>query len=237
MHNALKLFNCIIVLFFTTILLSGCALLGTQPAEKKDGSLYRIPSSQYPVFTDDMAYDSLEHGIVQSLSYLNRLPASREFKFANDTFDAKHIIKSLEMFLDFIKTRPKSKEMSEFIKSNYWVYKSVGSDETRQVLFTGYYEPFLQGSLQKSETYRFPIYARPSDLSIIDLSLFSPKFKGKKIIGRYTNPEFVPYYDRKDIDRKGLAADSTLPLAWVNDKVDLFFLQIQGSGRIFLDNG
>ncbi|MBW2364121.1 MAG: MltA domain-containing protein [Deltaproteobacteria bacterium] len=184
-----------------------------------------------------MAYDSLKHGIIQSLTYLNRLPASHEFKFANDTFEAEHMIKSLEVFLDFIKTRPKYKELKEFIESNYWVYKSVGSNETSKVLFTGYYEPFLQGSLQKSETYRFPIYARPSDLSIIDLSLFSPKFKGKKIIGRYTNPEFVPYYDRKDIEREGLPADSILPLAWVDDKVDLFFLQIQGSGKIFLDNG
>lgn len=237
MYSALKPFKTFIYLFLSAILFSGCALLVPQPPDKKEASLYRLSFSQYPVFADDMAYDSLKHGIIQSLTYLNRLPASHEFKFANDTFDAEHMIKSLEVFLDFIKTRPKYKELKEFIESNYWVYKSVGSNETSKVLFTGYYEPFLQGSLQKSETYRFPIYARPSDLSIIDLSLFSPKFKGKKIIGRYTNPEFVPYYDRKDIEREGLPADSILPLAWVDDKVDLFFLQIQGSGKIFLDNG
>ncbi|MCJ7774136.1 MAG: MltA domain-containing protein [Desulfobacterales bacterium] len=236
MPISLKLLKNLIYLFLTAILLSGCALLGSPPPVKKDVSLYQVPSAQYPEFSDDMAYDSLEHAITQSISYFRRLPYSKEFKFGNDTYDASHMILSLELFLNFIRTKPKNLELKQFIESNYRVYKSVGSNESCQVLFTGYYEPILQGSLQKNDTYRFPIYPWPSDLSVIDLSLFSPKYKGNKIIGRYKNPEFVPYYDREAIEFEGLPGNTSQPLAWVNDKVDLFFLQIQGSGKIFLDN-
>ena len=237
MHNTLKIFKYIIVSLLFTILLSGCILFKTQPPVKKEASLYEVPFSEYPEFADDMAYDSLAYGINQSISYLNRVSSSKEFKFGNDIFDAAHMIQSLEMFLSFIKTKPTYAEMKKYIESNYRVYRSVGSNKSRQVLFTGYYEPTLQGSLQKSEIYRYPIYARPSDLCVIDLSLFSYKFKGKRIIGRYEDPEFVPYYDRKEIETKGLSDDITQPLAWVDNKVDLFFLQIQGSGKVFLDNG
>lgn len=237
MHNKLKPIKFSIILLFLIIIMAGCRLFLTQPPGEKKNALYQLSPSEYPEFSDDMAYDSLAYGISQSISYLERLPASREFQFADDTFDANHMIQSYQVFLDFIKTKPTSKEMNDFILSNYWVYKSVGSKKTHEVLFTGYYEPSLQGSLQKSNTYRYPVYARPSDLSMIDLSVFSPKFKGKKIIGRYTNPDFVPYYDRKDIETNGLPTESAQPLAWVDDKVDLFFLQIQGSGKIFLNNG
>ena len=233
----LKLLKNLIYLFLTAILLTGCSLLGSPPPVKKDVSLYQVPSTQYPKFSDDMAYDSLEHAITQSISYLRRLPSSKEFKFGNDTYDSAHMILSLELFLNFIKTKPKNRELRQFIESNYCVYKSVGSNESRQVLFTGYYEPILKGSLKKSDTFRFPIYPWPSDLAVIELSLFSPKYKGNKIIGRYTNPEFIPYYDRESIEFKGLPGNTSQPLAWVNDKVDLFFLHIQGSGKIFLDNG
>jgi membrane-bound lytic murein transglycosylase A len=237
MHNKLKPIKCIVILLFFIILIVGCRFFLTQPPIENKNSLYRLSPSEYPKFKDDMAYDSLAYGISQSISYLDRLPSTSTFDFADDTFKVDHMKQSLDVFLDFIKTKPTSKKMNDFITSNYWVYKSVGSDKNHHVLFTGYYEPSLQGSLQKSETYCYPIYARPSDLAMIDLSLFSPKYKGKKIIGRYTNPDFVPYYDRKDIDTNGLSSESAQPLAWVDDKVDLFFLQIQGSGKIFLDNG
>lgn len=227
----------VICIFLTTMLLTGCALFRPPSPVKKESALYKVPPSQYPAFSDDMAYDSLAYAITQSISYLNRLPLTTTFHFGADVFDVAHIIKSLDVFLQFIKTQPSMIELKQFIESNYQVYTSAGSKESNRVLFTGYYEPILQGSLKKSDRYCFPIYPYPSDLSVIDLSLFSTKFNGQKIIGRYTNPEFVPYYDRKDIEEKGLPTDTAQPLAWVDNKVDLFFLQIQGSGKIFLDTG
>ena len=114
---------------------------------------------------------------------------------------------------------------------------SAGRDRRGQVLFTGYYEPLLQGSLHPNAEYTVPLFALPDDLIEIDLAPFSPKYKGEKIIGRFTDKTVVPYYDRSAIDSDDVLEGQAVKLAWLKDPVDLFFLQIQGSGKIFLNNG
>jgi len=211
----------------------GCAVKKPLP----EIPMMKIAPSEYPAFADDMAYDGLRHSIQQSLEYLMNAPADRRFKFGEDVFDTAHIIRSLEHFLNFIDTRPSGRELREFIASDYLVYKSAGAGESGQMLFTGYYEPLIYGSLRKGGEYRFPVYARPDDLISIDLSLFSSAFEGKKITGRISDKDFVPYHDRREIEEEHALEGKAEALAWVNDRTDLFFLQIQGSGKIALDNG
>jgi membrane-bound lytic murein transglycosylase A len=218
------------ILFF--LMTSGCP-----PTKKELRNLVRLDSSEYPSFYDDMDYTGLEEGIMQSLTYLNRIPGKRVFQFGDHSVTADHIIRSLKFFSDFIQKKPTSKKLEHFIKSNYWVYQSIGRDQKGEVLFTGYYEPILQGSLQRTSEYRFPIYGPPNDMSIVDLSLFSSKFQGEKIIGRVMGNTFVPYYERQEIEEEGVLEDKAEPLAWVKDRVALFFLHIQGSGKIALNNG
>lgn len=219
-----------------SLLLAGCAVFKKRPPKVRETALIRIAPSEYPEFSDDMAYDGLEQCILQSILYLKKVPDARKFRFGEDVFDAAHMIRSMEHFLRFIQTKPSKQQLRKYISSNYLVYRSVGSGNPGQVLFTGYYEPFLEGSIEKSTEYQFPIYARPSDLTTIDLSLFLPEFKGKTIVGRYTDQTVVPYYDRKDIEYKGILEGKAMEIAWLKDQVDLFFLQIQGSGKICLDN-
>lgn len=219
-----------------SLLLAGCAVFKKRPPKVRETALIRIAPSEYPEFSDDMAYDGLEQCILQSILYLKKVPDARKFRFGENVFDAAHMIRSMEHFLRFIQTKPSKQQLKKYIYSNYLVYRSVGSGNLGQILFTGYYEPFLEGSLEKSTEYRFPIYARPSDLTTIDLSLFLPEFKGKKIVGRHTDQTVVPYYDRKDIEYKGILEGKAVEIAWLKDQVDLFFLQIQGSGKICLDN-
>ena len=220
-----------------SLLLAGCAGFKKKPPEVKEAALIKVAPSEHPEFFDDMAYDGLEHGILQSIAYLNKVPANRKFKFGQYEFDAAHMIRSLEHFLHFIQTKPSKQHLKRYINSKYLVYRSVGSGNPGQVLFTGYFEPFLEGSLEKSTEYQVPIYARPYDLTTINLSLFSPRFKEETIIGRYTNQTVVPYYDRKDIQYEGMLEGNARQIAWLKDQVDLFFLQIQGSGKIDLGNG
>ena len=220
-----------------SLLLTGCALFRKEPPEVKETGLTKIPASEYPEFLDDMTYDGLAEGIQGSISYLRRVPADRTFRYGQDLYETTHMIRSLELFLDFIQTKPSDKELKEYIHANYFVYRSVGGAIPGEILFTGYYEPVLQGSLEPSPEYPFPIYARPDDLTTIDLSLFSSQFKGKKIIGRYTRNTVVPYYDRKEIENKEIFKDTAETIAWLKDRVDLFFLHIQGSGKIDLDRG
>ena len=233
----IRYISIVLVLFFFSLILSGCGLFKKRLPEIKDTALIKIDSSAYPDFFDDMDYDSLENCILGSISYLNRLPSTKTFRFGQDVFDAAHMMRSLECFLQFIRTKPLKDELIRYIKNKYLVYTTIGSDTPGQVFFTGYYEPVLEGSLKKDTEYSFPIYARPDDLTTIDLSLFSQQFKGETIVGRYINQRVVPYYDRKEIEYQGLLEGKVQEIAWLKDRLDLFFLQIQGSGKIYLDNG
>jgi peptidoglycan lytic transglycosylase A len=231
--------NISIFLLSVLLLLSfaGCTLFKERPLEIKKTALIRIDPSSYPDFLDDMDYDGLENCIEQSIFYLNRIPPTIEFRFGQDVFNTSHMIRSLKHFLDVVRTKPLEDRLMRYIRDNYLVYTSIGGDSSKQVLFTGYYEPVLEGSLEKDATYKFPIYTRPDDLTTVDLSLFSPEFQGKTIIGRYTNHSLVPYYDRKEIENEGFLEGKAKVIAWVKDPIDLFFLQIQGSGKIYLDDG
>ena len=203
----------------------------------RENAMEQISSWSYPDFIDDMTYDGLEQSVLMSLSYLKKIPADRQFIFGKDQYNTEHMIKSLQHFLGYIQTRPSLKNLKEFIHSDYRIYRSVGRDGEGEILYTGYYEPLLQGSLVKSEQYRFPIYTRPRDLITIDLSLFHEKFRGEKIIGRFAGQSVVPYYDRSEIESDGVLEDKADVLAWARDPVDVFFLQIQGSGKVQLENG
>jgi membrane-bound lytic murein transglycosylase A len=117
------------------------------------------------------------------------------------------------------------------------VYESIGRDRKGEVLFTGYYEPQLKGRRSISPEFRYPLYGRPDDLLTIDLGAFSEKYKGEKLTGRVQNSFVVPYYNRRDIDEAGVLYGKAQPLAWVSDPVNLYFLHVQGSGKVVFEDG
>jgi len=227
----------LISLLFILFSLSGCGILLKKQEITAKTSLVKLNVSRYPAFSDQRAYQDLRDSIKQSLTYLRRIPADREFSFAEDTFTATHLIASHELFLNFLNTNPSQKELTRFIASNYAVYQSVGSNRKREVLFTGYYEPAVLASLTPGDIFQFPVYATPSDLIAINLSLFSDRYRGQTIVGRQDGKTIVPYYERKEISDPRTLSENAEILAWVKDPVDLFFLQIQGSGRLMLPSG
>jgi membrane-bound lytic murein transglycosylase A len=237
MNRKTNFLNTGIAVFMFIFALVVCGCEPTVKKIRKEYVMEKVSSWSLPEFTDDMGYDGLEHSILKSLSYLHKIPADREFVFGPDRYNTDHMIVSLEQFLDFIQTRPSQQDLNDFIHSNYRVYRSIGRDGRGEVLYTGYYEPHLRGSLLQSDGYQFPIYSRPDDLIAIDLSLFNEKYAGEKIIGRYADQTVVPYYARSEIDTHGALEGRAEVLAWVEDPVDVFFLQIQGSGKVYLDNG
>jgi len=100
---------------------------------------------------------------------------------------------------------------------------------------TGYYIPEIAGSRTHRPGYA-PIYARPSDLVDVDLGQFSGDLKGKKIRGRVEGTNFVPYYDRTMIEEGALTGKARI-LGYAVDPVELFFLQVQGSGLVRMPDG
>src|SRR2546427_5500267 len=103
-------------------------------------------------------------------------------------------------------------------------------------LATGYYEPLLNGSRIQSEQYRYPLYAPPDDLLTIDLVELYPEVKDKRLRGRVEGKRVVPYWPRSEIEA-GKPALTGKELVFVDDAVEAFFLQIQGSGRVRLAEG
>ncbi len=222
-----------VLVVLTIFLASGC--MKKEILQKP--FLQKLSPSDYPDFIDDLDYAGLESGIEGSLIYLRKVPPDRNFSFGTDTFSVAHMIRSLQFFRSFLKTKPSQNKLRDFIKRHYSVYQSTGSDSKGDILFTGYYEPLLYGSLARSPEYRFPVYAKPDDLVTINLSLFASRFKGEKVVGRFAGDTVLPYYNRSEINTGNYLEAKAKVLAWVNDRVALFFLHIQGSGKVQLDNG
>lgn len=111
-----------------------------------------------------------------------------------------------------------------------------GRDGKRQGLITGYYEPLLLGSRSQSQRFRYPLYGRPQDLLTIDLTDVYPDLKGRRLRGKLRGNRVIPYHSRAQLDREpGLLAGNEL--LWVDDPVALFFLHVQGSGRVLMTDG
>jgi len=123
-----------------------------------------------------------------------------------------------------------------FFESNFTPYRVLDPDGSREGLVTGYYEPLLHGSRKPSKRYRYPIYGVPDDLLVVDLNALYPELKGMHLRGRLEGKRVVPYFDRAEIE-EGKAAVRGKEIVWVDDPIDLFFLQVQGSGRVILDDG
>lgn len=103
-------------------------------------------------------------------------------------------------------------------------------------LFTGYYEAAARGARKRSARYNVPIYRRPDDLVSVNLGVFAKEFRGRTIAGRVRGGRLVPYADRRRIARGGLK-NRALEILWLDDPVDAFFMEIQGSGRVRMDDG
>lgn len=91
--------------------------------------------------------------------------------------------------------------------------------------FTGYYEPEVEGALTRSPGYEVPVMGRPADL-----------VSNAQGVWRKAGGQMVPYHDRAAIEDGALAGQG-LEVAWLKDPIDLFFMQIQGSGRMRLPDG
>jgi len=228
----------IIVLVSFAVLIGSCTEIHQKSSpEAESAGLVRLEPAQYPVFADDIGYSGLIKGIRASLTYLEKIPPTREFRFGKETFDAAYMIRSFEHFAAVIRSKPTAQMLSDIIRTQYLVYQANGQGDAPSAFFTGYYEPQLQGRIQADSEYKYPVYGRPEDLDSIDLSLFSSEYKGKKIYGRYSPTGFIPYFSRDEIENRNVLANRAVPLAWIKDRTALFFLHIQGSGRIVMENG
>ncbi|MBF0566348.1 MAG: murein transglycosylase A [Nitrospirae bacterium] len=232
-----------VVLGLTLISLRCAPYRGGSPAVQPSLSGVRLPAmikleaSRYPFIYDDLDAASLKEAIKRDINYLDSLKEPKIFRYGEDSYTVEEVKTSL---LDFIALMDKYDNdpggMDEAIRARYNLYVSSGTNGSEDVLFTGYYVPNLRGSLTMGDKYRYPLYGLPADRITVDLGNFIDTLKGRHIVGRLAGDKLVPYYTNEEITRGALKGRG-LELLWVDDPVDLFFLQIQGSGVIELAGG
>lgn len=123
-----------------------------------------------------------------------------------------------------------------FLVAHFSPYAVAFPDGRRDGLVTGYYEPTLQGSRERTPRFAVPLHAVPDDLLVVDLDELHPELANRRVRARLEGRRVVPYWSRREIER-GTMPLAAKALAYVADPLDAFFLQIQGSGRIELDDG
>jgi membrane-bound lytic murein transglycosylase A len=137
--------------------------------------------------------------------------------------------------------KPDKQTVQTYLTQYFNVYSTTNQDGTDTGLITGYYEPLLKGSRTKSSQFPYPLYKQPADLISVELSEVYPELKNKRVRGKLISDKegrnkLVPYLTRADIEANPapLAGNE---LVWVDDIIDVFFLQVQGSGLVKLDSG
>jgi membrane-bound lytic murein transglycosylase A len=123
-----------------------------------------------------------------------------------------------------------------FFESTFVPYALVSSESGDTGTITGYYEPILRGSRVRDAVNRFPVFGVPDDLVVVDLGPVAPDVRNLRLRGRLDGRRLVPYYSRAEIEARGEGLRAPV-IGWTADPVELFFLQIQGSGQLELENG
>lgn len=132
--------------------------------------------------------------------------------------------------------KPNADAVQAYFKQYFSVYKTTNIDGTENGLITGYYEPLLKGSRTKSAKYPYPLYMPPTDLVTVELDSIFPELKYKRVRGRLVGNKLVPYYNRSEIEVEASPIKGR-EFIYIDDIIDVFFLQIQGSGLVQLENG
>lgn len=187
---------------------------------------------EYPLeisWRDDGSALRLSNAIAGSIGYFKRLPPETQFRYDTLTYSPSEMIQSLELFRDLYVSAQERDAFEEALAEKFHVFESVRGQEPEDNLFTGYYEPELEASDQPTGYLNAPLFALPGDMVRAQLDRFSDALPRRTLVGRVVNGELIPYYTREEIQQGGALAKLAEPIAYVNE-IDLFFLQIQGSG-------
>ncbi|MBF0310576.1 MAG: murein transglycosylase A [Magnetococcales bacterium] len=171
-----------------------------------------------------------------SADYYKRLPASAVVRFGEVEVKAS-VMREACLRLAALAREKGPQEVAEVLRGEFRLWRSTGRAEKKDVLVTAYYEPLLKGDRKFSERFRHPVYRLPPDLLTADLGEWSEEWKGRKLVARVEGNRLKPFWDRDAIDYANRLSGRNLEIVWVEDPLALFFLHIQGSGRVELPDG
>lgn len=185
---------------------------------------------------DDLSRQSLLSAVESSILYFGKINPNTSFKYGSLRYSAREVLISLNLFKSYLYRNLAYSELIEEMEENFLVFQSA-SNFDKNVMFTGYYEPIFKGSLKKIRGYNVPVYDKPKDLEVLDLGRFRTTLKNRTIVYRETKRGPMPYYSRREIMGENALKGKGYEIAWFKNPVDLFFLQVQGSGIMVLPDG
>jgi membrane-bound lytic murein transglycosylase A len=184
-----------------------------------EGSLQSVPwghmeaEFRQAISSDAQAMQQWAVALERSAGYYQRVGNGNSFEFGNHRVSGIGMAQACRKLAAVARAGDPDRLWQELTR-NHRLYRSIGRDGKGNVLVTGYYEPTLQGSDRPTQRFRYPVYRRPADIE-----------------------RRRPHYDRRAIDAGKKLANKGLEIAWVDDRIELFFLHIQGSGRIQFQDG
>lgn len=197
----------------------------------------RLSADEIPRFADDADLPSYVEAAEKSLRYYLRSSGNGPYQIADRVVTVRDLMEAISALREILRGGQPDEAKDEAIRRNFEVYRSRGADGQGAVLVTGYFEPIIKGSLVRTQQYRYPVYRTPPDAVVVNLARFGERYAGEQLVGRIKNGELIPYYSRREIEEFGVLAGKNLEIAWVDDRIALFFLHTQGSGKILLPDG
>ena len=205
------------------ILLAAFALFIVGCEQKPDIKLKKASFSQLKNWKNQN-FEEVSHVFSKSCS---KLQAKKDTESNIHTYEQYGKVSAWQNVCSDLKN-VKGAALKGFYEQRFQVYELKDKEGS---LFTGYYQPELEGRFEKTGAYTVPLHKKPDDLIRVNLGDFDEALKGQQIVGRVQKDRLKPYYKRAELENDNNA------LLWVKDEVEAFFLQIQGSGRVKLADG
>jgi membrane-bound lytic murein transglycosylase A len=224
-----------LVLAAALVLLGGC--LARPPVTDPVRALAPPGFLDAPPLLDDGDLASLRDAARQSLAWLATQPSDRALTYGSRTVTVAAQRRGLERLLTLVADSPGPVELARRLREAFVPLLAAGGPDGA-MLVTGYYEPVIRAAEQPDAEHQAPVYGRPDDLVEAALGAFDPRWRGERLAGRLEpgSRRLVPYWTRADVDA-GRLAGRGLELAWARDRVDVFFMEIQGSGTLRFPDG
>lgn len=226
--------RCAVTLAAGILLLGGgCAAWRARPVLGPEDALR--PALRAPSLLDDADPESLRAAVVESLAWLATQPADHVFVAGPRRVPVTAQVGAFRGLLAVLAEAPSPERLAAHVRAAFEVLESVGGPDGR-MLVTGYYEPVVEAAERPTAEYGVPVLGLPEDLIEAPLERFDPRYRGERIVGRVEGRRLVPYWTRAEIGA-GRLAGRGLELAWARDPVDVFFMEIQGSGTLRFPDG
>jgi membrane-bound lytic murein transglycosylase A len=220
------------VVVLLALTLTSCAYLPAprQPAPEttRPHLVALTPDECRTVVRDDAPVESLRQALARGMDYVEKLPSKQMMVFDHSVSAA-----DLQTALAAVTDATNGADWPAAVCDRLHLYRA---ELPTPLLVTGYYQPELPASRERTGRFRYPLYRTPNDLVDVDLGQFCPGCAGRTAHGRVKDGTLVPYYSRAEIEAGALAGRDE-ELAWVDDPVEAFFMHVQGSALLRFDDG